>query len=236
MTNQSLLSVPPNVAEPLVLQRFLMRLLEQVDIISGNRAAAEYAEQEQLLAATQALIKRLQVAEATLEDLIALANELAEQAVDTLQFQVDQNTSDIKTIQDAIQDYVAIKAVQLNFTVDGSNNIVHNLDYNIDTSASSRISTGVYEFSLDQATILGNSVVDNSTASLAWVIAANANSELFQVNFEEVDGDTFRLNVHEFTVVGASNKLTLAKYDLAPGDTVTVTVLFNVPGAGLPPA
>lgn len=69
MANQSLISVPPNVDEPVVLQRFLARLVEQLDIVLGNRAgpAAQYVEQQQFTEATQTLIDQLAEARRLLE-------------------------------------------------------------------------------------------------------------------------------------------------------------------------
>ena len=235
MSNQSIVSVPPNIEDPVILRRFLTRVVEELDIVLGNRAQAEYVTQESLLTAANNLTVSLEEARITLEKLIEEAEETLLLTEEALQSQVSQNTTDISTVQAAIQDYIAIKAVQLNFTVDGSNNVVHNLDYNIDTTASTRISAGLYEFTLDQATILGNPTVTNSTASLTWDIAVNASSGLYQVVFTEVDGDTFRLQVYEY-IVGGGSVLTRQVYDLLPSDTITVTLLFNVPGAGLPPA
>ena len=50
MANQSLVSVPPNVENPRVLQRFLTRLVERLDVVLGNRADEGYVSQEQLVA------------------------------------------------------------------------------------------------------------------------------------------------------------------------------------------
>ena len=41
MTNQSLIAVPPNVTEPVVLQRFILRLVEELDILLGFRGTQE---------------------------------------------------------------------------------------------------------------------------------------------------------------------------------------------------
>lgn len=69
MPNQSLISVPPNVDDPIVLQRFLSRLVEQFDIIVGNRAGPTpvFVEQQQLLNATNELIVQLSEAKKALE-------------------------------------------------------------------------------------------------------------------------------------------------------------------------
>lgn len=50
MANQSLISVPPNLSDPVVVHRFLSRLVEQLDIILGYRgdSAFKYVNQEEL--------------------------------------------------------------------------------------------------------------------------------------------------------------------------------------------
>jgi len=69
MANQSLVSVPPNVDEPIVLKRFLSRLVEQLDIVLGYRSGPtnQYVSQEELLAQATELAKLLQDAQDSLE-------------------------------------------------------------------------------------------------------------------------------------------------------------------------
>lgn len=83
MANQSLISLPPNVEEPVVLQRFLSRLVEQLDIVLGNRAGPsdQYVSQEELLAQTQELTKLLQDAQRSLETAIDQIDDLSEEAL-----------------------------------------------------------------------------------------------------------------------------------------------------------
>jgi hypothetical protein len=72
MANQSLVAVPPNVEEPVVLQRFLSRLVEQLDVVLGNRAGPkeQYVAQVQLEDTTQELLTRLEEATALLQEAI----------------------------------------------------------------------------------------------------------------------------------------------------------------------
>lgn len=94
MANQSLISVPPNVEDSLVLQRFLSRLVEQLDIVLGNRAgpAAQYVNQEDLLNQT-----------AELEKLLQNAQEILEQAllklIDTSETFTEEQTTRIDAVE-----------------------------------------------------------------------------------------------------------------------------------------
>ena len=83
MANQSIISVPPNVEEPVVLQRFLSRLVEQLDVVLGNRAGPsnQYIDQEQLLTTASELTLLLEEARGTLEDAINQADDLSEEAL-----------------------------------------------------------------------------------------------------------------------------------------------------------
>lgn len=89
MANQSLISVPPNVDDPLVLRRFLARLVEQFDIIVGNRAGPTpvFVEQQQLLDTTNELI--LQLSE---------AKEALERAIAEAKLNIDSNLTSLNTI------------------------------------------------------------------------------------------------------------------------------------------
>jgi len=55
MPNQTIASVPPNVEEPIVLKRFLLRLIEELDIVLGYRGDSSYVSQSQLVNTTDPL-------------------------------------------------------------------------------------------------------------------------------------------------------------------------------------
>ncbi len=86
MVNQSLVSVPPNVDDPLVLQRFLSRLVEQLDIVLGNRAGPtnQYVSQEELLAQANTLFSLLQDAQLALEQTLLRLDDTDELIVEEL--------------------------------------------------------------------------------------------------------------------------------------------------------
>ena len=86
MSNQSLVSVPPNVEDPTVLRRFLSRLVEQLDIVLGNRAGPneQYVSQEQLVDQAIELAKRLQEAQIALDLVIERLENTDEVIVEEL--------------------------------------------------------------------------------------------------------------------------------------------------------
>lgn len=70
MPNQSIIAVPPNVDEPVILRRFLSLLVEQLDIVEGKRTGAEnaYVEQDQLSGVTDEATAAVAVAVAELAE------------------------------------------------------------------------------------------------------------------------------------------------------------------------
>lgn len=112
MARTSIISVPPNVDDAVTLQRFLTRLVEQVDVLVGARgdnAALSVAQAEELI---QLLRDQLEIAEdlilrvsATFEDLIREDKEHQDgqigdliETVNGLLIRMDQAESDITNI------------------------------------------------------------------------------------------------------------------------------------------
>lgn len=83
MANQSLISVPPDVTEPVVLRRFLASLVEQIDIVLGNRSGATsaYVSQKELLDRAAELTTNLEEASVNLQGLIDKLGDLSEEAI-----------------------------------------------------------------------------------------------------------------------------------------------------------
>lgn len=95
MANQSLVSVPANVEDPLVLRRFLARLVEQLDIVLGNRAgpAKQYVDQLDLVAVNDRLVVALNDAMRSLE-----------LALDQVQVLTEEETEELNKAIEALQD------------------------------------------------------------------------------------------------------------------------------------
>lgn len=86
MANQSLVSVPPNVGEPVVLQRFLSRLVEQLDVVLGNRSGPndQYVSQQELINSAEELAQLLQTAQDSLEQALLRLDDVDELIVEEL--------------------------------------------------------------------------------------------------------------------------------------------------------
>ena len=78
MANQSLVSIPPDLEDPTVLRRFLARLVEQLDIVVGNKAGPQqqYVDNEQLIKTSNSLTKALSAAISELENAISSTDKL----------------------------------------------------------------------------------------------------------------------------------------------------------------
>jgi len=97
MANQSIISLPPDIEDPVVLKRFLARLVEQLDIVFGNKAGPtkQYTDQKELETALE-LVNKLIKKEAS-----ALTNRVAK--VEEKNSQQDTRLDDIELL-DSQQD------------------------------------------------------------------------------------------------------------------------------------
>lgn len=106
MSNQSIISIPPNVEDPMVLRRVLSRMTEVIDSIAGARGSAqlnfvgrdEFSTAIDSLEQSLVVLRRKEVGQQTTEIKNvqqAIAN-LA-QALTTLESQVEGNSGSIST-------------------------------------------------------------------------------------------------------------------------------------------
>ena len=86
MPNQSLVSIPPDLEDPTVLRRFLARLVEQLDIVLGNKAGPQqkYVDNQQLLETSSNLTEALSAAILELENAIESTDELTKEEATAL--------------------------------------------------------------------------------------------------------------------------------------------------------
>ena len=59
MSNESIAAIPPDVTQPEVLRRFLLRLVEELDLVLGFRGNDALVRQSELTAAGTATIDTL---------------------------------------------------------------------------------------------------------------------------------------------------------------------------------
>ena len=86
MNNQSIVALPPDLEDPMVLKRFLAKLVEQIDVVLGNKAEANKkpVNQEQLIEASKQLSQLLKDAEVTLKRTLELTKNATEKDIDAL--------------------------------------------------------------------------------------------------------------------------------------------------------
>jgi len=241
MSNESIIQVPPNVEEPIVLQRFLLRLVEELDIVLGKRAAGtndQYVAQKQLLDSA-----------AVLETAIADAQERLAEATSLLEQNIDNTQEDLSDEIDAIKDVNATQAALLTiinnfawyrpFTVafPGRNTngvVIPSLEYNI--ASVTRSAVGVYDIVLiDAQDSDGDDLLDRTQHSVSYDIADSAASQHYTVNYSltSAAAGTFTLSV--FSVEqGAGNKLVYVAYDPLNTDVVNVMGMYTPSSAVLP--
>lgn len=234
MANQSFLSVPPNVEDPVVLRRFLSRMLEQLDIATGNRGGDSlYSEQQALIESAESLSNQLAQAQSRLDQAIQSLSQVLNEDYEDVIGQLNGLNNTLQQAQtdiSALEEYTAIKGFVVRFSVDALNALVYDTDYNINTSTSSRTAAGVYQFNLSQNTYFGQDVLPNCSFTVATKIAANA--YVVEPEFTATTGQ-FELKVYELTISG-TNVIERQPYDLQVGDVIHVTGLFNLPGSNLP--
>ncbi len=105
MSNQSILSIPPNLDDPIVLRRFLSTLTARVDQIVGNRdPASEYALKSDTATnnAVSDLLDSLNLTDTSL-------GELTEQ----LSTFISDNTAAIEALQAELDTLIAVVSTKL---------------------------------------------------------------------------------------------------------------------------
>jgi hypothetical protein len=237
MTNQSIIAVPANVEDPRVLQRFLSLLVEKIDVVVGNRSGVTegYASQQQLIDAAAVLLGQLEAAQTDVGQALSRLSALDRLVVEDLAEQlnaIDEKNAEQDDKLTTLGAVTAIKGALLSFEGNGVNNPSIQTSFNVDATAS-RISVGLYEFSLVQVTFEGIDVLTNSTRTLTWAIQPTVTSAAFNVVYTTAAPGKLRIQVSTVTL-GAGSQLVLTPYDLKSGDRVDASMLFTVPGATLP--
>ena len=136
MANQSLVSVPPNVEEPVVLQRFLSRLVEQLDVVLGNRSGPndQYVSQQELVNSAEELARLLQTAQDSLEQALLRLDDVDELIVEELTKRI-LAVEEKNTEQDGRLDGMDT----LNTTQDGRLTNLENAGYLIDAPSDGNV-------------------------------------------------------------------------------------------------
>lgn len=100
--NESIVAIPPNVEEPLVLKRFLQRLIEELDQVLGFRGDNPLVRQSELNTATTSVTNQAQTTLAGVAELLA-----------TLEAQVQELTAAVEDGSTGVQDQIDSIKVRL---------------------------------------------------------------------------------------------------------------------------
>lgn len=114
--NESIVAIPPNVEEPLVLKRFLQRLVEELDQVLGFRGDDALVRQSELNSATSSVTQSAEttlagVAEAlvTVQEQVAQLTATVEDGSTGVQSQID----DIKVRLDDLEAWMVTAQAEL---------------------------------------------------------------------------------------------------------------------------
>lgn len=100
--NESIVAIPPNVEEPLVLKRFLQRLIEELDQVLGFRGDNPLVRQAELNTATTSVTNQTQTTLAGVAELLT-----------TLEAQVQELTAAVEDGSTGVQDQIDSIKVRL---------------------------------------------------------------------------------------------------------------------------
>tara|TARA_R110000851_G_C13101812_1_gene568631 strand:+ start:8833 stop:9537 length:705 start_codon:yes stop_codon:yes gene_type:complete len=233
MSNESIIQVPPNVGEPIVLQRFLLRLVVELDILLGKRASSTndaYVTQQDLISIGKELTSAIELAQKQLDEAVLLLEDTTDTNVDDIKDeQVTQNAR-----LDGLDNFAWLRAFTIGFQGRSTNGVViTNTDYNIESGL--RTAVGVYEFELTKVSSTGVDILDHTQYIPSFSIASSATSQSYYVHFEVIDASLGTFRVKTYAVVqGAGNALAHAAYDPLSTDNVNVIGMFTPLGSAVP--
>lgn len=240
MTNESLIQVPSNVEEPLVLQRFLLRLVEELDIVLGKRAAStddQYVAQKELVAIGTSLTTAIESAQIALEETLL---EIEAARADSSS-EVESRLDDLEVSQlnqdgqlSVLENISWIRPFTVTFEGRSTNGpVTTSIEYNL--ASGERIAAGVYEFTLDSKTYQGNDLLARTQYAASWNIAASATSEAYMVKMEITSVATGVFQVSIFAVIqGLGTTIEYAPYDPLSSDTINIMGMYTPVGATNP--
>jgi hypothetical protein len=241
MANESIIQVPPNVGEPIVLQRFLLRLVEELDILLGKRGAStndEYVAQKELVTSAKTITTAIADAQARLE----AATDLIDQTLENAREDLDKEIDDIKTVNDAqtadidkLKNFSWFRPFTVAFpgrSTDGA--VTPSLEYNI--ASVTRNGAGVYDVVLTEAEDSdGNLLLDQTQHVVSYDIADSTASQHYTVNYSLTSAAAGTFTVSVFSVEqGAGNKLVYVPYDPLNTDNVNVIGMYTPTTTVLP--
>lgn len=234
MSKQSLSAVPPDVARPEVLKRFLSRLIEELDIVLGFRGTGKdkYVSQQELNSAAETLSslstglsevsRRFQQLRKDLEQLSADSDIFLARLA---QVEADANAAYVFASTQAW-----LKMYFIDFIGRSTNGAVTvSSSYNV--ASANRVGAGRYDITFTANSFLSTAIQDSKTI-VELLVAPTATSSLFTVE-TKWNASTLELYVWQHTISGTD--LVRAAYDpITLGDRISLVGLMPRPSTGVP--
>ncbi len=227
MANESLISVPPNVDDPIVLRRFLSRLVEQLDVVIGNRASQGYATEQELAAQAEDLAKRLSDAEKALAE----AEQNLQDTLENTSLDFDNEIEANKEAIDELKDVTPVKGCMVQFLWN-SPNLEIQQQYNVNALETDRVSLGRFKVTVARPTIYDKYMPGEAYIS-AQVITPGTTPYI--VKAEDQGAGVVDIFIYKVEQSGTTDT-TLVLTDPGPTEIIHVMMLFNVFGSNLPPS
>ena len=127
---------------------------------------------------------------------------------------------------------IDIKGFHVKLEGNGVSDPVATSGYNF--LSATRTGTGVYEVTVQQATIYGFSLLDDGFLTKFETITSNPDTDVNVVNYTVTSSTTLDIEVFE-VVQGTGNRLDIVPYDIESGDFISLTISVNAGTGELPP-
>lgn len=235
MSKQSLSAVPPDVAKPEVLKRFLSRLVEELDIVLGFRGTGKdkYVSQQELNSAAETLSSL----SAGLSDATRHFQQLRKD-LSTLILEASTLLDKIAAVENYAQSVglfaetqTWLKMFELDFKGTAVNGVIApTRQFNVATLT--RVGAGRYDVAFISNSFLGTTITDNTKVVVEFRIEPAATTSVFSVEYVW-NANVLELYIWQHEISGTN--LVRSAYDpTGAADSIRVSGLIARPSAGVP--
>lgn len=235
MSKQSLSAVPPNVANPEVLKRFLSRLIEELDVVLGFRGTGKdkYVSQQELTSAAETLSsleQRLAEATARLKQVRKDTEALAIEA-GSLIARTDLLASSVQSVDTFAKTQTWLKMFEVDFIGRSSDGLATTFrTFNV--VSVTRTAAGKYSVTFTANTFLTTSIIGNTKVVIEFLIDPTTLSSLYSIEYAW-NGTTLEISIWQHSISG-TNIVRTAFDPIVGGNSIRVSGLMARPSAGVP--
>jgi len=234
MSKQSLSAVPPDVAKPEVLKRFLSRLIEELDIALGFRGTGKdkYVSQQELNSAAEALSSLVTGLSEVSRRFQQLRKDLEQLSADSDAFLA--RLAQVEAAAEAAYVFASTQTWLKMYFIDfiGRNTdgaVTISSSYNV--ASANRVGAGRYDITFTANSFL-STAIQNSKTIVELLVAPTATSSVFTVE-TKWNALTLELYVWQHTISGAN--LVRTAYDpVTSNDRISLVGLMPRPSTGVP--